>query len=105
MKHGYTDEFWRKAFELQDQKVKSCEKCFVKNGEERTKPLEKGRKSVRRTWAVVRPALRVGKWIHPSNLGLFCTKCRRGDRVRMEKFKPEEHMAWFGFPVEDSPPK
>lgn len=84
----YTAEFWERALELQDMRVKVCEKCFVRHGQDISKlfdpPLQKKR------LAVVRVALRVGKKIHPDNLGFFCTDCRRGHVVRAPKIKPSD---------------
>lgn len=76
MPEGYTQEFWFRAIELAMYSPKRCEQCFVLNGEEITRAI----RPKKRTYAVVRVALRKGKTIDRSNLGLFCTKCRRGDR-------------------------
>jgi hypothetical protein len=71
---GYTDEFWLRAIELTMSRPRTCEQCFVANGEEITRALCPKNK----TYAVVRVALRKPGIIDRSNLGLFCTKCRRG---------------------------
>lgn len=88
---GYTAEFWARVFALQDRTLKQCEKCLAKHGEEKTRITVK-RKPKKRSFVRVRVALRLGKRIHPDNLGLFCMKCRRGAYVRVPKVKPSEIM-------------
>lgn len=88
---GYTQEFWARAFEMQNYRRKCCEKCFTKHGEESTNVLAK-RKPKKRSFVEVRVALRIGRRIHPDNLGFFCTKCKRGNQLRVPKFVPGEYM-------------
>lgn len=88
---GYTAEFWQRAVMLQNAKLKMCEKCFAKHGEETTNPYTK-RRPRKRTFCVVRPALRIGRRIHPDNLGLFCKQCRRGGIRKPPEMSPSEMM-------------
>lgn len=71
---GCSPEFWFRAIELTMQRGKTCEQCLVANGEDISGALQPKKK----TYAVVRVALRIPDIIDRSNLGLFCTKCRRG---------------------------
>jgi hypothetical protein len=91
---GYTPEFWDYANALANDALKQCEQCYVTNGEDITQAKHPKRK----TRAVVRVALRVPGVIDPSNLGLFCTRCRRGkyqvkkrDTATIPMFPKENH--------------
>lgn len=97
---GYTAAFWTRAAMLQNAKLKMCEKCYAKDGEE-TMPSFTRKNPKRRTFVVVRVALRIGRRIHPDNLGLFCTKCRRGGIRKSPKPQPAELMDGL-FPEERS---
>lgn len=70
----YSPEFWARAIELTLLCPKRCEECFVNNGED----ISRTDHPKRRLFAVVRVALRKPDIIDRTNLGLFCTKCRRG---------------------------
>lgn len=88
---GYTAEFWARVEELMQRKPRQCERCFRLHGEESTRVTEK-KKPKRRSFVQVRVALRIGRHVHPDNLGLFCTKCKRGAYVRRLAPKPSELM-------------
>jgi hypothetical protein len=81
MTEGYTAKFWLRALELANKGVKVCEECSTVNGEDITRSLHPKRK----VYAVVRVAFRKPDMIHASNLGLFCTRCRRGKYELKEK--------------------
>ena len=71
----YTDAFWDRALYLADYAPKQCESCYVMNGED----ITQAERPKRKAHAVVRVALRVPGIIDTDNLGLFCTRCRRGN--------------------------
>ncbi len=60
----YTEAFWRRAFELLEQRPRKCEAC----GES---PFTSYRYHRR-----VRLCLKVGTIIEPGNLGMLCNECR-----------------------------
>ena len=72
----YTDTFWERAAFLANRPQKWCEKCGVKDGENISKLDQPKRKTI----AAVRVALRESGNLSAANLGLFCTRCRRGPR-------------------------
>jgi hypothetical protein len=86
----YTPEFWRRVEQLLKRAERRCEKCRVLNGEDIT-PID-GKRRAKRIYAKVLVQLRVGRWVHPDNLGLFCTKCKPGLRIR--KAEPGK-MGWL----------
>jgi hypothetical protein len=71
LKDGYTPQFWHRAIELAMADPKKCESChrpegWRDRGAKKSAPL------------AVRVAIRHGKDLFPGNLGLFCSRCRRG---------------------------
>ncbi len=80
----YTPEFWKRAIELQMQPDKCCEKCKMANGWIPTDPI--GRPLKKHIPLRVVVGLRTGDKAFVSNLGLFCTRCRKGKyQVKMKK--------------------
>lgn len=70
----YTPEFWARAIELAIKSPKFCEQCIRKNGAD----ISRGENPKHKTILEVRVALRKPDVLDRTNLGLFCTKCRRG---------------------------
>ena len=77
---GYTPEFWLRAIELQLRLDKVCEKCNRQDG---WIPMDDKKKHVPLKVIV---GLRFGETPYTANLGLFCTRCRRGKyQVKIKK--------------------
>lgn len=90
-KEGYTQAFWNRAIELTLRIPKECELCHRANGWMELGANDRPKKPNAKP-LLVRAALRVGKKLIPSNLGLFCVRCKRGE-YSIKKLSHEELSA------------